>query len=120
MPREAVSRAERLWETRLRDGITMPNGEIARVEASDLYHLIVDDRIWRHPERIERALRHVFEIRAARSDRRQAFSRWREPDGERLASVILMADNRVWSLHLIDERRLRRYTRGGGAVLWSG
>jgi hypothetical protein len=119
LPREAVVRAEKLWGERLRHGVRMPNGEMVRLERSDLYHVLVDDRVWRHPERIETALSNVFEIRRAHGDRRQAFSRWREPEGERLASIILQPDNRVWSFHLIDERRLRRYARKGGEVLWS-
>ncbi len=118
MPREAVDEAERIWQERLRAGISLPNGDTVAVTRDDLYHIIVDSRIWRHPERIELALRGIFEIRDAGVGRRQAFSRWQEPEGERLTSVILDPDNTLRTLHLIDERRLRRYLRQGGAVLW--
>jgi hypothetical protein len=118
MPRDAVEQAERLWQERLRHGVTMPNGEQVWITLDDLYHVIVDSRIWRHPERIERAIAHVFEIRRSHSGRRQAFSEWAEGASILLASLILEPGNRLWSLHLIDARRMQRYTRRGGQVLW--
>jgi len=119
MPREAVTRAEQLWAERLHLGVRLPNGETIQITRDDLYHVIVDDRIWRHPERIEAALENVFEIRRATGERRQAFSRWQEADGEQLAYIILELGSRLWSLHLIDDRRLRRYLRKEGEVLWN-
>jgi len=83
-----------------------------------VFHVIVDERIWRKPERIISAIQGVFEIRSAQGGRRQAFSRWQEPDGERLASIVLAVGNRLRSRHLINERRMRRYIRQGSAVLW--
>jgi len=118
MPRASVQRAERLWREQLRSGVSMPNGELVWITLDDLYHVIVDDRIWRHPERIKAALTHVFEIRASHSSRRQAFSRWSEGETTQLAALVLTADSRLWSIHLIDEKRLRRYNRQGGELLW--
>ncbi|MCM8748579.1 hypothetical protein NET02_05425 [Thermomicrobiaceae bacterium CFH 74404] len=118
MPRAAVEQVERLWQERLRHGVTMPNGELVRITLDDLYHVIVDSRIWRHPERIERAIAHVFEIRRSHSGRRQAFSRWTKGTKALLASIILEPGNRLWSLHLIDAKRMRRYTRRGGEIIW--
>ena len=117
MPREAAQTAERLWRTRLRRGIALPSGETAVVTLSDLYHLIVDDRIWRKPERIERILSGVFEIRTARGGRRIALSRWDEAGQTRVDCAILEPAGRVWTMHLVDERKLRREL-GRGDVLW--
>jgi len=79
---------------------------------------MVDDRIGRVPERIESALRNVFEVRGTSGGRRQAFARWREADGrEQLASLIL-AGNRLLSMHLVDRQRVERYQRRGGEILW--
>ena len=118
MPRAAVEQAERVWQEQLRHGVTMPSGELVRITLDDLYHVIVDSRIWRHPERIERAIAHVFEIRRSHSGRRQAFSRWEEGTKALLAGIILEPGNRLWSLHLIDAKRMRRYTRRGGEIIW--
>lgn len=118
MPGEAVEHAERIWWERLRQGVPMPNGEVVRITHDDLLHLIVDARVWRHPDRIEAAIGEVFEIRTAEPDRRQAFSRWQEPEGERLATFIIASDGTLRALHLIDAKRMARYTRRGGDVLW--
>ncbi|MBI4506840.1 MAG: hypothetical protein HY691_15010 [Chloroflexi bacterium] len=118
MPRRAVEQAERLWRERLQHGVEMPNGEIVRITRNDLYHAIIDPRIWRHPERIALAIAHVFEIRALKQGRRQALSRWNEGGQELLAVVILEGGPRLWSMHVINEKRVRRYNRAGGEVLW--
>lgn len=118
MPWAAVEQAERLWQERLRHGVTIPNGEQVWITLDDLYHVIVDSRIWRHPERIARALESVFEIRALEHGRRLAFSRWYEGGRERLAALVLYPDRTLRTMHLIDERRLRRYTRKVGEVVW--
>ena len=115
---DVVNEAERLWRERLREGVRMPNGEVVKIALDDLYHAIVDPRIWRHPDRIERAIANVFEIRASHSQRRQAYSRWLEGATGQLAALVLEKDNRLWSVHLIDERRLQRYTKKAGEVLW--
>src|SRR2546430_2634675 len=80
MPQAAVAAAEQLWRQRLVPGVRMPNGEVAVIELSDLYHLLVDPRIWRQPERIERLLSGVFEIRDADLGRRRALSYWEEDE----------------------------------------
>ena len=49
---EALEGAQELWRARLQGGIKMPNGETATVTLDDLYHLLVDPRIWRKPRRI--------------------------------------------------------------------
>jgi hypothetical protein len=118
MPRAAVERAEQLWHERWQRGMQMPNGEVVQVTLDDLYHVIVDPRIWRRPERIETALLHVFEIRALEQGNRLAFSRWREGEQDRLAALVLYPDGTLRALHLIDDRRMRRYTRKQEEVLW--
>ena len=114
----AVRAAEMLWRARLRQGVLMPHGEVARIELPDLYHLIVDDRIWRHPERIEQLLRSIFEIREAREQRRRALARWMEGETEHIAYAILEPDGRVRTMHVIDARRLARYRRRE-ILLWT-
>lgn len=115
--REAVEAAEKLWEERLRYGITMPNGETAIITLNDLYHVIVDDRIWRKVYRIERLLLGVFEIRTARLGRRVALSQWEEAGKVLFGRAILDVDSSVRSMHLIDARKLRR-ERAVGDLLW--
>jgi hypothetical protein len=117
VPGSALAEAEALWQERLRGGVQLPNGDVVRVTRDDLYHVLVDDRIWRHPERIELALTHVFEIRQARGGRRLAFSQWMEEDQDCLAAIVLQAD-RLWSMHLVDRRRIQRYIRRGGDMIW--
>jgi len=82
LPGSALAEAEAIWQERLRHGVRLPNGDVVRVTRDDLYHVLVDDRIWRHPERIELALVHVFEMRALEHGKRLAFSRWLEEDRE--------------------------------------
>jgi hypothetical protein len=108
---EAVANAEAIWREYLREGTTIPNGERITVTLSDLYHVIVDPRISRKPERIERALLGIFEIRQARYDRREALTSWEE-DGKVLSGIaILDTNNTLRSLHIVDHRRLRRAIR---------
>lgn len=114
--REAVVEAEALWKQRLQYGVLLPNGETARIMLDDLYHLIVDDRIWRKLYRIERILVGIFEIRTA-DNRRIAFSRWNEGDQSLIGYAILTPESRVWTMHLIDERGLRRLRRRG-ELIW--
>jgi hypothetical protein len=118
MPQAAVTAAEELWRQRLVPGVRMPNGELALIELSDLYHLLVDPRIWRRPERIERLLLGIFEIRAADLGRRQALSSWEEDERVLSGYAILLHDGRVWAAHVIDERRRQRMRRKG-QVLWT-
>lgn len=114
---EAVATAERLWEDRLRHGILIPNGETFMIMLGDLYHALVDPRIWRKPERIERALLGIFEIRTGNWGRRKALSRWEEDGKPLLGRVIIDTDNTLRSLHLIDEKGLRRELAKGD-LLW--
>jgi hypothetical protein len=118
LPRSAVDRAEAVWQSQLRVGLRLPNGELVRVTLDDLYHVMVDPRIWRKPERIAQAVQSVFEIRSAPGGRRLSLSRWPEADGERIAALIIDRHGALRMLHLIDERRLRRYIRRGGDVSW--
>ena len=93
--REAVIEAEAVWEQHLRQGILMPNGEMALITLDDLYHLLVDDRIWRKLYRIERVLLNVFEIRTGKTNRRVGLSRWNEGDASLLGYVVLTPESRV-------------------------
>jgi hypothetical protein len=113
----AVANAEAVWHARLREGTIIPNGERITVTLSDLYHVIVDPRISRKPERVERALLGIFEIRTTRYDRREALTSWEE-DGKALSGIaILDTNNTLRSLHIVDDRRLRRVMRKEG-LLW--
>lgn len=117
LPLAAVHAAERLWQERLRHGVPIPSGELARFERGDLYHVIVDNRIWRHLERIERLLHNVIEIRQAHSGRRRALARWMEGERELIGYAILEDHGRVRTMHVIDARRLARH-RAREPLLW--
>ncbi len=117
MPQVAVDHAKELWQERLRHGIVMPNNETAVIALDDLYHVIVDPRIWRHLERIELMLVEIFQIRSAKYGRRIALTRWEENNQQLVGYVILEAGNRLWSVHVVDEKRLRREERRGN-LLW--
>ena len=112
---DLVAHAEELWSRQWQDGIVMPNGWRIRVTLDDLYHLIVDSRIARKPERIDLMLRHVYEIREARDRRHRILSRWRENAEDRHAFGILAGD-RLWTAHLIMPRDLQKYQ--DETVLW--
>ena len=114
---EEVEAAERLWRERLRGGVKMPNGELVSITLDDVRHLIVDHRIARHPERIERLLHNVFEIRTAPLQRRLILSRWFESGQEVIGYGILTPEGGVRSMHIVDQRRLRRLMRSGD-LLW--
>lgn len=118
MPWAAVTGAEQVWRERLAYGVLMPNGETAQITLSDLYHLIVDQRIWRKPERIGRLLAGVIAIHEADFGRRKALSRWTENAIQLFGYAILEPDSRVRTIHLLDERGERKHRRGGG-VLWT-
>src|SRR5581483_2277839 len=83
----------------------------APLALNDLYHLIVNQRIWRKPERIERILAGVIAIHEADLGRRQAFSRWEEDGAVLLGYAILEPDSRVRTMHLVDARRFERRRR---------
>jgi hypothetical protein len=117
MPRAAVEEAERLWREQLSGGVRLPNGETAVVTLGDLYHLIVDFRVWRKPWRIERALVGVFELRTAEQGRRVGLNQWDEDGRLQGGVVVLDPDMRVRSLHLVDDRRMRKFQRRGD-LLW--
>lgn len=117
MTAEAVANAERVWRERLADGIDLPTGARAVIALSDLYHVIVDDRIRRKPERIEHMLLGVFEVRTTELERRIALTRWTEEEQILVGLIILEPDNRLRSLHVVDDKRIRR-EQNKGIVLW--
>jgi hypothetical protein len=117
MNEDAVQHTLQLWHQRWREGIQMPNGERALVTLDDLYRLLVDPRIWRHPQRIEHVLTGIFELRTALHGRRKGLSRWEEGPQTLVGYVILDMDNRVRTMHVLDERTLRREMRKG-ELLW--
>ena len=59
----------------------------------------------------------IFEIRTARLVRRVGLSRWSEGSTELFGIVILDPGGDVRSLHVVDEKRIRRELRKG-EVLW--
>ncbi len=117
--REAVGPAEKLWEERLQYGVIIPNGERITIRLDDLYHVIVDHRIWRKPQRIEQMLLGIFEIRTGREGRRIALSRWGEQvDVSLYGSIVLESDSGIRSLHVVDDKRIRREMKKG-VLLWN-
>lgn len=53
LARDTVREAERIWMERLQHGVRMPNDVLVRIALGDLYHVIIDGRVARRPERIE-------------------------------------------------------------------
>ncbi|MGI8552429.1 MAG: hypothetical protein ACR2PL_16815 [Dehalococcoidia bacterium] len=118
LERQALEQAEEVWQARLHVGVSLPNDDVVHVTQDDLYHAIIDPRLARRPDRIEAALQNVFEVRQAEGQRRLGLSRWLEDGMERLAVVIIEVNNTLRSIHLVDDRRLRRYQRQYPEVLW--
>lgn len=116
--RDAVACAERAWRDELRSGVTLPDGRSVQIALDDVYHVIVDKRIARRPERIFAALLGVFEIRRADLGRLLCLSRWQEGLTEVFGSVIISDEGSLRSFHLIDQRRVRRYQRRYSEVIW--
>lgn len=114
---EAVRYAERLWAATLEDGFLLPNDEAGMILRRDLYLLIVDNRIRRKPDRIKRMIDGIFEIRTAKLGRRIALTRWTEENQSLIGYVILEEGNRIWTLHVVDAKKMRREQRKG-IVLW--
>ncbi|MGH2558758.1 MAG: hypothetical protein ACRDJH_06820 [Thermomicrobiales bacterium] len=111
--REEIERARALWRARLHDGVIMPHGERIMISARDLHHVLEDSRIRRKPERIERLLGGVFDIRTARSGRRMGLSEWVE-GGEAVRGYVIVDDeSHVRTMHLLDARGLRKKARRG-------
>lgn len=115
--RADLERALLFWRQRLQTGILLPTGEMVQITLDDLYHLLVDDRILRKPERIELMLLGIFAIRQARRSRRRLLSSWQEGERRVFGFAILDPDSRVRTMHVIDERDLRKYAKE--PMLWS-
>ncbi len=105
------------WKDHLQSAIPLPNGEFARITIDDLYHLMIDDRIMRKPERIEQIIRNTFEIRQAKEGRRRILSTWEESGWLLFGFAIIDSDNSIRTMHIINRRGLRKYQNQ--AVLWS-
>lgn len=112
-----VQRAIEVWQKSLHTGVTLPNGAVARITLDDLYHLMVDDRILRKPDRIERVLRNIYELRRAMEGRQRALSTWQEDGRQLFGFAIIEPDYRIRTLHIIDRRDLRKYRNE--AVVWT-
>lgn len=111
--RNVVERARAIWLEELASGVYLPNGERIEIWESDLFHILQDDRLLRRPERIERILHHITEIRTARMGRRRGLSSWVEGDITLYGYAILDIDQRVRTMHVIDERKARKQARQG-------
>lgn len=111
MAREAVVRAEQTWRDRLQNGVRMPSAELVRISLEDVYHIIVDPRMLRKPERIELLLGNVFEIREAHGGRRCALARWQEESRILVGYAIILPDSALKTAHIVDEAELRRIQR---------
>lgn len=115
--RDVVQSADRYWHDHLQETIALPNGERVVVTHRSFYHLIADGRIARKPWRVAMILRNVFAIHAARFDRREAFSRWREDEQTLVGYAILDPDGGVRAIHIVTPTEQRRKMREGD-VLW--
>lgn len=113
IPLEAVEAALVLWQTRLAEGIGLPNGEIAFVTEISLFHVLADSRFWRAPHRIERLLLGIFEIRTGLYGRRRAISRWNEDEANLLGYAIIDEASIVRTLHIVRPSEFRRLLNVG-------
>lgn len=78
----------------------------------------LDPRILRHPDRIERVLQNVLELRSTGfPGRRTGLSQWEEAGRLLYGKVILEDDGGVRSMHIIDARTMRKEQRKG-VLLW--
>jgi hypothetical protein len=117
MTQEVVDHAVGFWRDQLRQGVRLPHRELVVISLDDLYHVLVDPRILRRVERIEMMLQGVFEIRTTSEGRQCALSRWSEQDQNLCGYIILQADSRLRTMHVVDEKRLERQARKG-ELLW--
>lgn len=95
----------------------MPNGERATISYRDLHHVLRDDRILRKPFRIQRVFAGLFEVRGAQKGRQMGLSQSEEDGEAKYGYVILDADHKVRTMHIVDERGLRKKARQG-ELLW--
>lgn len=112
-----VERARQLWRKRLQGGVTMPNGERALISDQDLHHLLLDGRILRKPERIERLLTGIVVMRTAHSGRRIGLSEWAEEDKTLHGYVIVEDNGHIRTMHLTNIRTLQKQMQQGD-LLW--
>lgn len=83
---------------------------------ADLYHVIIDDRILRRPDRIRRILEGVFEICTSQNMRRVALSTWDEEGRIMNGIVVLDPDNHVRTMPVVDARKIRKEQRKGDLI----
>ncbi len=118
MPREAVIKAEAFWETDLRKPLLDPRGVNVTVTLNDVYHVIVDPRIWRHPERIKKILNFVVEIVESKTPGFEVLiSEWGE-NGKTIYAYAVIALNKTLKVaHVVDKKKIRQLKKGA-KVLW--
>ena len=113
-----VDQAIELWQDRLRQGVVLPNGHMARPTVEDVYHAIIDPRILRHPERIEMILSNIFEMRSTNHpNRSMGLSQWDEAGQPVFGKVIIERGGGMRSIHVIDARAVQKEQRKG-VLLW--
>jgi hypothetical protein len=118
LQRSDIDRAITMWAERWQTPLILPNGDPVTISLSDLYHALVAPRVVRRPERIERAVAGVFEIRtASTSSRRVCLSEWDEAGTRLYATVILEISGQLRTIHIVDARKLRKEQRKG-YLLW--
>jgi hypothetical protein len=96
----------------------MPNCERVLIRLTDLYHVLVDSRIARHPDRIGSAIASVYEMYLADNGCRRGLSRWMEGTSGFAGYIIIAPAGTLQTMHVIDARRERKLRRQG-EQLWS-
>ena len=114
---EDVANAIQFWQQQLQSDIRLPSGDAAQITLDDLYHLMVDDRILRKPERILQVAQGVFEIRQAKGERRRILSSWVEGEQSLYGFAIIEPDGRIRTMHVVGYNDLRKYRKE--TLLWS-
>ncbi|MDA8187278.1 MAG: hypothetical protein M0T85_03950 [Dehalococcoidales bacterium] len=115
--REDVAKAIRFWRQGLQSDVRLPSGDAAQITLDDLYHLMVDDRILRKPERILQIVQGTFEIRQAKGERRRVPSSWVEEGHSLYGFAIIEPDGRIRTMHIVGYNDLRKYRKE--TVLWA-
>ena len=114
---EDVANAIQFWQQRLQSDVRLPSGDVVQITLDDLYHLMVDDRILRRPERIEQVVQEAFEIRQAKGERRRVLSSWVEGEQSLYGFAIIEPDGRIRTMHVVGYNDLRKYRKE--TLLWS-
>ena len=112
-----VEAARQYWRQNLQNPVRMGNDELITVTSVDFDHLIQDSRIRRKPFRIPLILENIYEIYAAKQERRMGMSLWQEGENQLQGYAILDHGGTLRAMHIVRAQEARRFKRQG-ELLW--